>query len=320
MMSCDAVLKLIPLYYYGELTPDEEDRVEAHVFECAPCARATERQRAMAAALDRRQLDPPPSLADDCRAGLLMAIRGGARVAKTPSKGPWQLFLEAMADTMANWHRFRQPLAAAALVALGFLAARAPMWRGSSGSLGSSVSPSLSSASLSPDQAFATVRSVLTDNSGRVQIAYDETQRRVISGPMDDQNIRRLLVAGLREENPDVRVHAVDLLKQHASSNDVREALLNRVTNDPNPGVRLKALEGLKLLAGEPEIRKTLAQVLQSDDNPMMRMQALDLLIAHPDDSMVGVLQHVVQRDDNNYVRLQCEKALKEMNASLGTF
>ena len=319
-MSCDAVQKLIPLYYYGELTPDEEDRLEAHVFECAVCARATERQRAVAAAFDRRQLDPPLSLADDCRADLMMAIRGGARVAKTPSKGPWLLFLEAMADTVANWHRFRQPLAAAALLTIGFLVAKVPMWRSSSGSQGSPVSPSLASASLSPDQTFATVRSVASDNSGRVQIAYDETQRRVISGPMNDDNIRKLLVAGLREENPDVRVRAVDLLKQHASSNDVREALLNRVANDPNPGVRLKALEGLKPLAGDPQVRKTLAQVVLTDDNPMMRMQAVDLLIAHRDDSMVGVLQNVVQRDDNNYVRLQCEKALKEMNASLGTF
>ena len=320
-MSCDAVQKLIPLYYYGELTPDEEDRLEAHVFECAACARATENQRTVAAVLDRRQVDPPRSLVDDCRADLMMAIRGGVSAAKSPGKGPWLLFLEAMADTMANWHRIRQPLAAAALLAIGFFAARIPMWRTTSGSLGSSVPSSLSSASLSPDQSFATVRSVLTDKSGHVQIAYDETQRRAISGPMDDPNIHKLLVAGLREDNPDVRVRAVDLLKPSAgSASDVREALLNRVTNDPNPGVRLKALDGLKPLAGDAEVRKTLARVVQADDNPMMRMQALDLLIAQRDDSMVGVLQNVVQRDDNNYIRLQCEKALKEMNASLGTF
>jgi len=309
-MNCDAVRTLIPLYYYGELTADEEDRMEAHVFECAACARETERQRALAAALDRRQLEPPASLAEECRAGLMLAIQDGAPAPARPAKGPWTLFLEAMADTLANWNRFRQPLAAAALVALGFLAARVPAWRASS----------LSTASLSPDQTFATVRSVLSDNSGRVQIAYDETARRVVSGAMDDQNIRRLLVASLREENPDVRVEAVDLLKARAASSDVREALLNRLANDPNPGVRLKAMEGLKPLASDPEVRKTLAQVLLADDNPAVRMQAVDLLISHRDDSMIGVLQNLMQREDNNYVRSQCEKALKEMNASAGTF
>ena len=112
-------------------------------------------------------------------------------------------------------------------------------------------------------------------------------------------------MAGSRDENPDVRVQAVDLLKDRAASADVREVLLNRLTNDPNAGVRLKALEGLKPLAFEPEVRKTLAQALLSDDNPAVRMQAVDLLVSHRDDSMVGVLQNLVQREDNNYVRLQ---------------
>ena len=30
-MSCDSVSKLIPLYYYGELSPEEEDRIEEHI-------------------------------------------------------------------------------------------------------------------------------------------------------------------------------------------------------------------------------------------------------------------------------------------------
>jgi hypothetical protein len=42
--------------------------------------------------------------------------------------------------------------------------------------------------------------------------------------------------------------------------------------------------------------------------------------VLHRDDSMVGVLQNLVQTEDNNYVRLKCEKALKDMNASIGTF
>ena len=69
-----------------------------------------------------------------------------------------------------------------------------------------------------------------------------------------------------------------------------------------------------------PEVRKALAQVLLADDNPAVRMQAVDLLVAHRDDAMVGVLQNLVQKEDNSYVRLKCEKALKEMNASVGTF
>jgi HEAT repeat protein len=115
-------------------------------------------------------------------------------------------------------------------------------------------------------------------------------------------------------------VQAVDLLKARAASGEVKEALLNRLANDPNAGVRLKALEGLRPLASDPEVRKTLAQVLLADSNDGVRMEAVKLLIEHRDDSMVGLLQNLVQREGNGYVRLQCEKALKELNASVGTF
>ena len=59
-MSCDAISKLIPLYHYGELTPDEEERVESHMHECTACTRELEQQRSLAAALDHRRAGVPP--------------------------------------------------------------------------------------------------------------------------------------------------------------------------------------------------------------------------------------------------------------------
>src|SRR6185503_5065196 len=167
----------------------------------------------------------------------------------------------------------------------------------------------------------STVRSVQPDTTGGVQISFDETRRRVISGRMEDRAIQRLLLAAVQEENPAVRVESVGLLMSRAgSAAEVRDALLNLVANDSNAGVRIKALEGLKPLAGDPSVRKTLAQVLLSDENAYVRMQVLDLLVAHRDDTVVGVLQGLVQREGNNSVRLRLEKALKDMNASVGTF
>jgi len=311
-MTCDSVSKLIPLYFYAELTPDEEDHVEQHLHECPACAREMERQRALAAALDGRQTEIPPRLLADCRADLMAAIQGGAPRRET-GKGPWTLFLEAMGSTLAGMVRVRQPAGAMALIAVGFLAARV---------IG--VTPGhggLTTAGLAPsDEVFSTVRSVQPDNGGRVQIAFDETRRKVVSGSLDDESIRRLLLAASHEENAAVRVESVDLLKGQAAAAEVRDALLNAVAHDTNDGVRLKALEGLKPFASDPAVSKTLAQVLLSDHNDAVRMQVVDLLVARRDDSTVGVLQNVVQREENSYVRLKCEKALKDMNASIGTF
>jgi len=304
-MTCDAVRNLIPLYYYGELTPEEEDQTEAHIHECAACAADMKQARALAAALDRRRMEALPSLLVECRADLSAAVRGA-------SAGPaWKLWLEAAGATFAGFKHWRQPLGAAACLAIGFFAARfVPAGSG------------VSTASAIPSEGvFVNVRSALPDTTGHIRIAYDETQRREISGTVNDPEIRKLLLAAAHEEDdPGVRVESVGLLKDHAASNDVREALMNALLHDSNPGVRLKAIEGLKPLATEAPVRGALSQALEYDDNEAVRMQAVDLLTMSPDYSTVGILQNLVQREDNGYVRSKCAKALKEMNASIGTF
>lgn len=310
-MTCDSVSKLIPLYFYGELTPDEEDRLEDHLHECAGCSNALARQRTLAAALDQRQTEVPPLLLEDCRMDLMAAIQGGAPRVEKSSKGPWTLFLEAFSATFAGLNRLQRPVGAVALILLGFLASRFT---------GSSPSTPVATGNSPAEEVFATVRSVRPDTAGHVQIAFDETRRRTVSGSMEDQNIQKLLLAGARQEDSAVRVESMGLLKSKAGSGEVRDELLNAVVHDPNLGVRLEALKGLKPLLGDPSVRKTLLQVLRADDSPAVRKEVVDLLVAQRDDSMVSVLQDAVQKEDNNYIRLKLQKALKDMNASIGTF
>jgi len=142
-----------------------------------------------------------------------------------------------------------------------------------------------------------------------------------VSGSLTDGNIERLMLAAVRDESNDgLRVESIEILKHRTGSADVRDALLTALRNDPNPGVRFKALDGLKGMASEPEVRKTLSYVLQNDQNPGIRIQAIDLLTQQQDSNLVGVLQQLVSKESNNYVRQRCEKALQELNASVGTF
>jgi hypothetical protein len=306
-MTCDAVRKLIPLYFYGELPAGEEDRVEAHLQECAACAGEMDRMASLAGAMGRRQAEVPALLLDRCRADLSAAIQEAAPLAGPPVKGPWTLFLEAMGATLAGFPRWRTPVGAVALVAIGFVGARF------SGAGRTWWKPA-------DDAAFATVRSVQADNSGRVQIAFDETRRKVVSGRTDSPDIQKLLLTAFHQSNPDVRVESMGLLSPETDTAEVRDALLGALDHDPNAGVRLKALDKLKPLAADPEVRKAMARVLQTDDNAAVRMQIVDLLVTRRDESMVGVLQSVVQREDNSGVRQKLEKALKDLNASVGTF
>jgi len=257
-----------------------------------------ERQRRFAAALDRRCLEPPPVLLPECRADLMAAIEGGV------GKSKWAQLVEGMT---AAW--FWRPVAATALVALGFFAAR---FSGSNPGGPTATSPA--------DRAYSTVRSVRADDPNRVEISLDETRRRTVTGRLDDPNIQRLLLSAAHEDDPAVRVVSVDLLKGRAGVSEVRDELLDALAHDSNAGVRQKALEGLKPVAGDPAVRSALQQTLMGDDNQAVRMQAVDLLVAHPDDSMVGPMQEMIQREGNDYIRLRVEKALKDMNASIGTF
>lgn len=307
-MNCDWVRKLLPFYFYGELPPEDEERVEEHAHACAACAGELERRRRLAAALDRRRAEPPPLLLEECRAELRSAIEGGAPgLERPPAKGPWTLFLEAVGATLAGFGRLRQPVGALALVALGFLAAR---FTGA----GSGPAPA------SPGEVYASVRSVEPDNAGRVTIAFDETRRREISGSMDDRDIQKLLLTAARGDNPAVQMESVGLLRERTGSDDVREVLVNLVSHDSNAGVRLQALEGLKARMADPRVRQTVAGALQEDGDPTVRMHAVDLLVARRDDSIVGFLQDLAPRESNDYVRWKCEKALKDWNASVGTF
>jgi len=252
-------------------------------------------------------------LLEDCRSDLMAAIQGGAPRLETVTKGPWRLFLDALSASFGNLGRLRQPVGAMALIAIGFFAARLSTTGSPSGPLlGSLTSPS--------DDVYSTVRSVQPDNAGGVAISLDETRKRIVKGSMTDTNIQRLLLAAAHEDNPAVRVESVDLLRSQSGSTEVRDTLINVLAQDSNPGVRLKALEGLKPLAADSEVRKTLRHVLLADDNVAVRTLVIDLLVAHRDDNMVGMMQGLVQRENNNSVRLKLEKALRDMNASVGTF
>jgi hypothetical protein len=153
-----------------------------------------------------------------------------------------------------------------------------------------------------------------------VLISYDQTSRVQARGKMNEANIQQLLLAAAHEDNAAVRGESVDLLKNQCRSGEVRDVLLNALAQDPNPYVRIKAMEGLKTLATDAVVRRGFVQALRADDNPEVKMQAIELLAAHRDDNIVGLMQIMVQRENNNSVRLKLEKALREMNASPGTF
>ena len=303
-MICDDATRKLSLMLYGELSFDEEEAIHQHLEACEPCRSALEQVRAVHGRLDSAEPDLPPPLLQDNRRALRLNV-AALREAELPRSG-FAWLRRLVPSTGMLW----KPAAGLALLVVGFAAGRSAIPESGFARLARNDEPVASR-----------VRYVQPDDSGRVQIVVEEVRQRVLEGGVNDSSIRALLVSAAREANdPGVRVDTMDLLKNSAASADVRRALLAALQHDTNPGVRLKALEALRPSAQDRETRKVLSQVLLTDENPGIRTQAIDLLTQRHEPAMVGVLQELMSREDNNYVRLKCQRALSDMNASVETF
>jgi hypothetical protein len=297
-MNCNLAAQQFSLMLYGELSFDQEELLQQHLDSCEACRAEWARVKNMHRALDSQESDLDLSLLADCRRTLRVSV-----AALGPVHG------RSWFDGL-SLRSFLKPAAALALLAIGFTGAR--LIPGGDNSPEASQSVPVASR----------VRYVEPANaSGQVQIVVEETRQRTFSGATASEPIRKLLLAAARDaSDPGLRVESMDILNANAGSAEVRRALIYALQHDPNPGVRLKALDGLKASGSDPETRHALSQVLLADDNPGVRTQAIDLLTQKRETSMVGVLQELMRKEDNSYVRLKCQKALHEMNASVETF
>jgi len=312
-MKCEDIVHAIPFYLYGEVSPATEELIEDHVTGCAACARELQVQRALHAALDVRQTSVPAGLLQECRGDMARNIAREAVAAHPGRHGAFGV-MEWFRDLLHHGIPMRVPVGALAMIAIGYFGARltgpAPF-----------ASLTANKAGVDNGLQMSVVRSIESPSTGTVRIALDDIRRREVVGSVNDEQIQRLLLSAVRDENnPGVRVESVGMLKECAQSSPVRAALLDAVRHDPNPGVRLKALEGLKAFGSDAAVRQALADVLLRDDNAGVRIEAIHVLTRQRDDAMVGILQNVFQKEDNHYVRTRVQNALQEMHATVGTF
>jgi hypothetical protein len=305
-MKCEEIVGQFPFYSYGEVTSEVEERIESHLAGCADCRREFAKHRSFLEALNQREAPAEPALLTACR----IDLRRQLAVEKVRRKqAGWRGWVDNLRDLSQFHIPLKIPVGAMALIAIGWFGARYTPEK--FGGMRAGLTQPM----------FSSVKSIEPADSGQVQIAVDEVQRRVVTGSLAEPRIQQLLLDAVREEsNPGVRVESIGALKNSADSEDVRRALIDAVSHDPNAGVRLKALEGLKPYAGDPSVRKTLANVLLKDDSAGVRVQAIDLLTAHHDDSIVGILQDVMQKEDDGYIRTRTRELLESMKASVGTY
>jgi hypothetical protein len=119
-MKCDEATKTMPLFLYGELSFEEEERLELHIDECAGCRIALERERSLFQSLDAAELTPSRDLLESCRADL----RGRLAQVEPESSNFWSKLREGFSIHFHFAPGLAQAAGLAAMLVLGFLAAR----------------------------------------------------------------------------------------------------------------------------------------------------------------------------------------------------
>jgi HEAT repeat protein len=306
-LKCETVKQNLSLFLYGELSFEEEERMQAHLAGCANCQAELARAERLHRAIDTIEEPLPADLLVGARRNLRLTIASEA--SRRADASIWSRLMPPFGGGTWTW----KPAAGLALIALSFLGGRFS-------SLPNSLPAVAGFGASSPVATRVAYIEPAAQGRG-VQIVLDETHRRVVEGDLGDESIKRLLLAAAKDPNdPGLRVESVEMLCSRSGEAEIRSALLYALEHDSNPGVRSKAIEGLKTFAKDPQTRQVLARVLLKDASPVVRAQAIDVLTQVRDKDMVAPLQELLRKEDNDYVRLRTQSVLREMKASPGIF
>jgi hypothetical protein len=337
--QCGEWQPLLMLFAAGdELDPVEQSELSGHLAQCSDCSAALDRERDLLALLGEHRVEPDAALLASCRASLEDAL-------DREEEGGW-LRRKVGALLPSGWLSPEPAWSAALLVMIGV----------SAGMLGPRllrhpVDPALSASaarqspsnnSIASDPAVASSPSALrrldlhtADVAGinvfpadgndppQVELQMMAQEPVTVQGTVNDDDVKRVLLYVLRNNNrfdPDVRLNAVDLLRERKDDSEVRSALCHAVRTDENAAVRLKALEALNGAEPQEIIRNTMLDALVDDQNPGVRVEAINSLreMAEKgevvsDDHVLAVLRDRMQHDSNTYIRLQSAAAIRDL-------
>ncbi len=330
--TCAKVERLLVLYACDELDAGERAAIEEHARQCPGCAAELARELRLGQAIAATERVAGPSeLLAQCRSELEEAMDDLGASRARPS------WLHAIRPQrwFVPWFAGHPALSAAVLVLLGVIAGLGlPQWYRSQtaqpfGRPAVTVSASRLSEQDLQTMGIAGINLIPDSSSGPPSVELHLTAEKpvVVQGNLDDTDVKRVLtyvVVNGQRFDPGVRLDSVDVLRTRSGDRDVRQALCAAARKDGNPGVRLRALEALRGFEQDDAVRQTLREALANDSNPGVRVEAINSLqgalrtmaergAVRGDQRLVEVLRDRMQRDPNNYVRLQSAAAIRQL-------
>jgi hypothetical protein len=244
-MKCDIAQQNIILAQYGELADDLQFSLEQHLHGCEDCRREWNAMQALNEELALvPMVEPSPNL--------LAASR--MRLDEALDEMPPRSMSQRVVGSAFRWLGFLQgaPALATLLIGVGFLSGNLLVRYQVHQSIAAQTGTGDVFLRTPPgDGVIANVSGIVqTPNSDIVQVKYNRLVPESMQGPMNDPQIKQLLLLGTRlATTSDVHAGAVEVLAnacRAGQSCDERKTLLASLRYDKSPVVRLKALEGLQ--------------------------------------------------------------------------
>src|SRR5882757_9930361 len=310
---CTEIAPLLVFYACDEVEPQEREQIDAHLAVCASCAAQLREEQEMQSALvsafqPADQLDPSGTLLAQCRSELseLLDDLSAPRLRERWSPFGWA----------RQWMALRPAWSAAVLVVAGLVVGtQVALWIPSrDGNFGGQAMNVKAAALTNEDLSRMAVAGVnfptAADSAGTVQLQVRTEQPIVLSGSVDDVDVRRVLtyvVTNGERFDPGVRLDCLDVLKTRTGEKDVRHALLAAARKDQNAAVRVEAVNLLvRSLEGEGA-----AELADPGDAP--EIAGAQIPTDPSVNRVIRALEGLQHRDPNRYVRLRSAAALRQI-------
>ncbi|GAB3920078.1 zf-HC2 domain-containing protein [Mucilaginibacter myungsuensis] len=124
-----------------------------------------------------------------------------------------------------------------------------------------------------------------------------------------------MVLAMLENPSASERMKAVSYTSEMKHADDqVIEALLSTLNNDPNVNVRLTTLETLSEMTRYPEVREGLIRSIKGQDSPLMQSAIADVMLKLQEKKSVGSFKELLkQKDLDNGVRNKIEQTISHL-------
>lgn len=316
-MKKEEIKELMQLSVYGELSPEEQDKLDAAMKRHPDLKKELQEMKRFGSFVTENTSPvTTDELLSDARTQLREALRNERR--NIP-------LIVRIGRTFEELLRPRFALTGAGMLSLGLLIGYCS-FTPSGGENQLVLQPVSNPSGDAPRTSIENVRFIDSDASdGEVEFEFEAVAPMRIKGKIDDPEVQRLLThALLNESNDGVRLSSINAIRNQTENTKsidpvIKTALITSMKSDANPGVRREALRVLQQYGFDNEIRDAMLFVMAKDENSGVRVAAINALEFAKMDGMkfdetsIKALKQHIKKEQNSYIRNRAVNLVKEI-------